>query len=43
MIKDFILVLSMLPPDIPIWISDKDVLIGRDAILEKAIEILTAK
>lgn len=29
-----------LNPDVPIWITEEDILVGRDAILEKAIELL---
>ena len=32
-----------IPPDIPIWITEYDVQNGRDAIIEKAIEILGTK
>jgi hypothetical protein len=33
--------LGGIPPDIPVWISQKDSLNGRDRILEKAIDLLT--
>jgi hypothetical protein len=32
-----------IPPDIPIWISEVDTQNGKDAIIEKAIEILSTK
>lgn len=40
--KDFVFEGKGLPPDIPLWISEEDVQAGRDAILEKAIEVLGA-